>query len=193
MILGGAEADQEFEELETRLRDRNLSAAAPASVEDDPLGDAFTLLLAVWVQPSAAILQKALASPAVYPLLAALVLRLDGNSGSGVPIQHPFSLHRLLQAALRPESTDAGAAGSDLCLALPERWSARYLVALLVLHGRLPAAMELNWRALHRPRLLSTVEGGRASLLASLQRWSTERSSPPSIYGVALQIVTETL
>jgi hypothetical protein len=187
LILGDVEAEHAFEELQARLQSRS-SADAEA-----PLGDALTLLLTLWIQPSETIVQKVLASPVVYPLLSALIVQLDRHAETGLKWSAPFTLHQLLRSALDSGlSSEPG--NADLRIPLPERWRARYLVALLVHHGRVAAAMELNWRALRRPRSMYTAESGRACLIASLQRWRTEAPAlAETLYSPALEIVTCTL
>jgi hypothetical protein len=157
------------------------------------MGDALTLLLTLWIQPSETIVQKVLASPVVYPLLSALIVQLDRHAEAGLKWSAPFTLHQLLRSAL-----DSGLSSepdnAHLCVPLPERWRARYLVALLVHHGRVAAAMELNWRALRRPRSMYTAESGRGCLIASLQRWRFEAPAlAEPLYGPALEFVTSTL
>jgi hypothetical protein len=187
LVLGGEEAEHAFEGLQARLQSRS-SADTEA-----PLGDALTLLLTLWIQPSETIVQKVLASPVAYPLLSAVIVQLDRHAETGLKWAAPFTLQQLLRSAL-DSGLSSEPVSTDLRIPLPERWRVRCLAALLVHHGRVAAAMELNWRALRRPRSMYTAESGRACLIASLQRWRSEAPAlTETLYSPALEIVMSTL
>jgi hypothetical protein len=145
------------------------------------------VLLILWAAPSASILQRSLASPVIYPLLASLALQCDRGAAPSFSTDdvHPreFSLQTILHRALRENS--AAAPPGLLNVRLPSRLCSKYLAAVLVQHGRIAAAAELCWRAAARPVRMYTAEAGLAYLVHSLQNLASEGG----IYSAGLEIV----
>ncbi len=169
LCLGAESAEAAFKELEQSLG--NL-VRDPSVASLSPLGDALTMLLLLWVSHNEAVLQSALASPAVYPVLAAVILgcnrhqqAVDFTVGSGAE-SFPYSLLGALRIVL---TTNSQSPTSLMTMPLPKCLSANYLAAQLVLHGRIPAAAELVWRALARPAQLYSANSGVLCLLDALR------------------------
>lgn len=66
-------------------------------------------------------------------------------------------------------SANAALSADEAVIQLPQVLCLDNLIVLLVLTGRIPAAAELNWRALRRPVALYTVRSGVACLIAMLR------------------------
>jgi hypothetical protein len=182
-IVGGDLADAAYAQLEQTLQGRSKNG--PQHSDQD---ETLSVLLLLWTSPSAGILQRALASPTIYPLLASLTLQCDrgGVLGFSSDIHlcaAQFPLQNILRGALRENNNTVKP--DKLQLTLPSSLRSKYLVAVLVHHGRIAAAAELCWRAAARPVRMYTAEAGLAHLVYSLQNWTPEGG----IYSTGLEIV----
>lgn len=201
MCVGGPRADAAFEELEASIKRNNVAVGSRAQ---GSMGDVLTVLLLVWLPHNTSVLQRALASPAVYPLLATLVVR-GGRSrvlvtGAGVTTN---TLHGLLSELFSPNqnptnnvgSLSLSSSSSESLLRLPECLSAEYLAAQLVGCGRVAAAAELTWRAAARPLTLLSARNGLVHLRNVLEGKQAENTNNGrscaclDIYRTAFEIV----
>ena len=209
MILGGEHAQFAYNELEETLR-----ACSPAKSSTDSrssrssgsvLGDALTVILMVQLQPSISMIQSALSSPCLFPILSTLMLqfsRFDNTlyiSSASARETADYSLSGLFLAVLNSRDVeDATIRKASIKYRFSHRLSGKYLIALLVLHGRMIAAVQLNWRLQQRPIGLFNTDNGWQCLLLSLQHWKSEQETQREdnatcVYKEALAIIQNIL
>ena len=206
MILGGEHAQLAYNELEDTLRARNQTKSSTESRSSGSvLGDALTVLLLVLLQPSISMIQSALSSPCLFPMLSTLMLqfsRFDNTlyiSSASARETADYSLSGLFLAVLNGRDVeDASIKGASIKYCFSHRLSGRYLIVLLVLHGRMTAAVQLNWRLQQRPVGLFSNDNGWQCLLLSLQHWKSEQETQREdhsscVYKEALAIIQNIL
>lgn len=190
--LGGEQAQLALTELEQVISKRK-SATMVSDHAVDGLGDGLTVLLILMTHPSPKLIQRTLASAAVYPLLATLVLQcqhhraVQCSTSSAVLSAAGLSLQNILRMFLCGSQVQALEA--EATFHLPEPLLVENLLALLVLTGRIPAAAELNWRAVRRPLALYNVQAGVACLAAALR--NVQNASQRPVYAQALQLLVD--
>lgn len=193
--MGGEYAEAAVAELEQVVSQRKATSAARANNTaqegpNDVLGDGLTVLLLLWAQPSATLLQRCVASPVVYPLLATLILqcqrhrsvKYECNNIALLESSAPsLSLQKILHKFFCGSPTTASPTTvheAETTFTLPEAFRVENVLSLLVLSGRIPAAAELHWRSMCRPLALYKVSTGVASLVNGLQNAQTLENSP---------------